>query len=147
MSTPHATFTVERRLAAPRARAFAAWQGASLANWYVHDGQASECINEFRVGGLQRIVFGPQGGPVFRGEARYEDIAPDERIVTAGSMYRDAVCCSSTLCTIEFFDADEGSRIVLTDQTAYYVGDYSQSRREGWEKILGWLEAYLQGAA
>lgn len=144
MTIPHASFIVERRLKAPRARVFAAWKDLSLAQWYVPGGQMIESVNEFHVGGVQRTVFGPQGGPVFRGEGRYEDIVEDERIVTAGSMHMNDVRASTTLCTIEFLDEGDGTRLVLTDQTAYYMGDYSASRREGWDKILVSLEAWLK---
>lgn len=146
MTIAHRTFTVERRLKAPRAKVFAAWQGGSLAKWYVPGGLGRESVNEFRVGGLQRAVFGPEGGPVFRGEARYEDIVENERIVTAGSMHMNDVRASTTLCTIELVDDGEGTRLILTDQTAYYMGDYSASRREGWDKILGALEAFVEAA-
>ncbi len=147
MTIPHATFTLERRVAANRTRVFAAWQGASLAKWYVPGGLADGSVNEFRVGGLQRSIFGPQGGPVFRGEGRYEDIVENERIVTAGTMHMNDARSSTTLCTIEFFDDGDGTRIVLTDQSAYYMGDFSAGRREGWDKILGSLAAYLEGNA
>jgi uncharacterized protein YndB with AHSA1/START domain len=146
-SVTHATFTVERRLNAPRARVFAAWSGPSLHKWFVPTGRTIESLNEFRVGGQQRTVFGPEGGPVFRGEGRYEDITENGRIVTAGSMHMNDMRASTTLCTIEFLDDGDGTRLILTDQTVYYMGDFSASRREGWDKILASLEAWLEGNA
>jgi uncharacterized protein YndB with AHSA1/START domain len=147
MTIPHATFTLERRLKAPRAKVFAAWPGASLHKWFVPTGQLIESVNEFHVGGLQRTVFGPEGGPVFRGDGRYEDIVDGARIVTAGTMHVNDLRASTTLCTIEFLDDGDGTRIVLTDQTAYYMSDFSASRREGWSLILASLATYLEGNA
>lgn len=146
MTIPHATFTVEKRLRAPRAKVFAAWQGASLHKWYLPSGQLHDSLNEFRVGGRQMHVFGPAGGPVFRTEGRYEDIAEGERIVTAQSTYMNDARGSTSLCTVELVDDGDGTRLILTDQTAYYMGDYSAVRREGWDKILAGLESWLKGA-
>jgi uncharacterized protein YndB with AHSA1/START domain len=142
MTIPHATFTVEKRLKAPRAKAFAAWQ--SLHDWYLPSGQLHDGVNEFRVGGRQMHVFGPPGGPVFRTDGRYEDIVEGERIVVTQTTHRNEARASTSICTVEFLDDGQGTRLILTDQSAYYMGDYSAIRRDGWEKILGWLETWMQ---
>ena len=142
MTIPHATFTVERRLKAPRAKVFAAWQ--ALHDWYLPTGQLHDSVNEFRVGGRQMHVFGPAGGPVFRTEGRYEDIVENERIVVSQTTLMNDVRGSTSICTVELVDDGNGTRLILTDQSAYYMGDYSMVRREGWEKILGGLEAWMQ---
>lgn len=143
MTIPHATFTVEKRLRVPRTKVFAAW--SSLHKWYLPAGMLHDGVNEFHVGGRQMHVFGPQGGPVFRTEGRYEDIAENERIVVSQTTHRDDARTSTSLCTVELVDDGEGTRLILTDQSAYYSGDYSAIRRDGWEKILGELESYLKG--
>jgi uncharacterized protein YndB with AHSA1/START domain len=144
MSIAHATLTVERRLAAPRAHVFAAWQGPSLHQWYLPAGKLIENANDFQVGGRQMHVFGPEGGPVFRTENRYEDIVVNERIVAVGSTFMNDARASTTLCTVELRDDGDGTLLILTDQSVYYLGDYSEGRREGWRKILGDLDAWLQ---
>lgn len=143
MTIAHATFTVEKRLRAPRARVFAAWSDASLHKWYLPSDQLHDGLNEFRVGGRQMHVFGPQGGPVFRTEGRYEDILEGERIVVAQTTHMNDVRSSTSLCTVELVDDGAGTRVILTDQSAYYMTDYSAVRRGGWEKILAGLEAFL----
>jgi uncharacterized protein YndB with AHSA1/START domain len=145
MSVAHATITVERRLSAPRTKVFAAWNGKALHKWYLPAGDLHDSANDFRVGGQQMQTFGPAGGPVFRTDGRYEDIVEGERIVTTATTHRDSERGSTTVCTVELRDDGEGTRLILTDQSAYYLGDYSAMRRDGWNKILDGLQAWLEG--
>ncbi len=146
MTIPHASFTIERHYAAPRARVFHAWSDpAQMAKWYVPTGQLTDSANDFRVGGRQMHAFGHEGGPSFRFEGRYEDIVEGERIVTTGTMHMNDARGSTAICSVELFDDGEGTRIVMRDQSAYYMGDYSTVRKEGWSRILDNLDAYLKG--
>lgn len=144
MTIPHATFTVEKRVGLPRAKVFAAWQGTSLHKWYLPGDQLKESFNDFRVGGRQMHAFGAKDGPSFLTEGRYEDIVDGERIVVAQTTSMNGARASTSLCTVELVDDGAGTRIILTDQTAYYMGDYSAMRREGWEKVLGGLELFTK---
>lgn len=144
---PHADFTINRRYAAPRARVFRAWSDpAQMARWYVPTGVLHDSANDFRVGGRQMHAFGPEGGPVFRFDGRYEDIVENERIVTTGTMHMNDARGSTAIMTVEFFDDEGGTKIILRDQSAYYLGDYSASRHEGWTRILDTLDTFLKGS-
>src|SRR5207237_5271460 len=92
-SVTHSTFVIERRYDAKPDRVFAAWADRDAkAKWFVGpDGQQSpDYALDFRIGGRESVSGGPVGGPVFRYDARYYDIVPNERIVYAYEMYMDA---------------------------------------------------------
>ncbi len=74
----------------------------------------------------------PGGGPVHSYEARYQDIIPNERIVSTYDMHLDGARISVSLATIEFKPAGTGTRLILTEQGAYLDGhDQPEMRPSG----------------
>lgn len=145
----HDTVVVERRFAAPPSAVFAAWaDAAQRARWHL-PGDAGwvlvEFEQDFRVGGRERARFGPRAAPNLREEGRFLDIEPDRRIVSAGTMHRDDVRLSATLCTVELApDGDGGTLLKLTDQSAFLDGrERPDERRAGWGKVMERLAAHL----
>jgi uncharacterized protein YndB with AHSA1/START domain len=75
------------------------------------------------------------------------DIVPDARIISAGTMHRGDARISTTLCTIEVLAEGTGTRLILTDQSAFLDGGEKPSdRKGGWGAILDKLDAHLTGA-
>jgi uncharacterized protein YndB with AHSA1/START domain len=104
-SVTHATFVVERSYDASPARVFAAWATPKAkARWFVgpDEWEASDHELDFRVGGRERVSGGPKGGPVHAFDARYQDIVPNERIVSTYDMHLDETRISVSLATVEF---------------------------------------------
>jgi uncharacterized protein YndB with AHSA1/START domain len=130
-SVTHATFVVERTYGASRARVFAAWsQPDAKARWF--GGSGDEYELDFRIGGREFSRGGPQGGPVYTFEARYQDIVPDERIVYAYDMHLDDARISVSLATVELKPAGEGTRLIFTEQGAFLDGlDTPEQREQG----------------
>jgi len=62
-------------------------------------------------------------------------------------MHRADVRISLTLCTVEL-DADgDGTRLKLTDQSAFLDGrERPDERRNGWGKVLARLDAFLRAS-
>jgi uncharacterized protein YndB with AHSA1/START domain len=147
----HATITVERRFLASPARVFAAWADPEARRrWDVpgEDWVVAEFVSEFRVGGREYSHFGPPGAPRYWSEGRYLDIVPGARIVSAGTMHDREAPSSSTLCTIEILPDGAGTKLILTDQSAYLGGrETPADRKEGWGEIVDRLDAYLRNAA
>jgi uncharacterized protein YndB with AHSA1/START domain len=147
-SVEHATITVERRYDVSVARVFAAWSNpAERARWDIpaDDWTVAEYEQDFRVGGREASRFGPKGDPKYWSEGRYLDIVPNVRIVSAGTMHERERRTSATLCTVELLADGAGTRLILTDQSAFFDAIESPKDREsGWGTILGKLADHLE---
>ena len=51
---------------------------------------------------------------------------------------------TATLCTVELYPEGSGTRLVLTDQSAFFGRETEADRRESWGEILDRLEADLE---
>jgi uncharacterized protein YndB with AHSA1/START domain len=142
----HATFVIDRTYGAPPQRVFAAWaEPAAKATWFgAGDGSAHEL--DFRVGGREVNRGGPPGGPVYTYEATIHDIVEGQRIAYAYDMEMDGTRISVSLATVEFKPSAEGTRLVYTEQDAFFDGaDSVESREHGTNVLLDNLETTLKG--
>ena len=146
-SVTHATFVIERTYDASPARVFAAWADpAAKARWFVGPDNWDKSNHEldFRVGGEERVSGGPPGGPVHYYAARYEDIVPNERIVSTYQMHADETRISVSVATVEFTSDGDGTRLVYTEQGAFLDGhDTAAAREQGTSDLLDSLGAQL----
>jgi uncharacterized protein YndB with AHSA1/START domain len=143
-SVIHATFTLERVYPAAPARVFAAWADpAAKARWFGAPGGSHEL--DFRVGGRE-VNRGRHGdGPLLTFEARYEDIVADSRVVYSGTLYAGDTLSTVSLTTVEFGAAEEGTRLVLTEQGTFLDGHEDPACREqGTGEWLAGLDAELR---
>lgn len=144
----HATIVIERNYDATPARVFAAFADpAERAQWHVpgDDWEVTEHEHNFRVGGSLKSRFGPKGAPVYFNDGVYLDIVPDARIISAGTMHSGETPTSTTLCTVELLADGAGTRLILTDQSAFLDGhEEPADRKTGWGAILDKLDMHLQ---
>ena len=149
-STHHATFVIERSYAASPARVFAAWASpAAKGRWFSGPDEwvKSEHKLDFRVGGRESVSGGPPGGPVHRFNNLYQDIVPNERIISSYDMHMDDKRISVSLATVEFKPAGAGTRLVYTEQGAFLDGyDNAGQREQGTRDLLDKLGAALRQA-
>jgi uncharacterized protein YndB with AHSA1/START domain len=147
-STTHATFTIERVYPSARERVFKAWSNRDAkARWFVGPGEweKSNLKMDFRVGGKESVSGGPPGGPVHYYNSTYQDIVPNERIVSVYEMHMDKAKISVSLATVEFKSDGSGTRLVLTEQGVFLDGyDDASSRERGTRGLLDQLEASLK---
>jgi len=88
---------------------------------------------------------GLPGGPVFTYEAFYQDIVPNERIVTTYAMQKDGTPISASVTTMELAPEGSGTRLTLTEQGAYLDAiDTPEIREGGMRDLLDSLASYLQ---
>lgn len=137
----HATFVVERTYAASPARVYQAWSDAnSKAKWF-----SKPEIFEFRVGGREYSSGGPPEGPVFTYDAYYQEIVPEERIVYSYSLDSDDIRMSVSITTVELIPTEGGTRLVFTEQGAFFDGhDSPEIREHGTNEMLDALGKSLE---
>ena len=141
-SVTHSTFVIEREYAAPPARVFGAWSDPEAkAQWF----GASDFELDFRVGGREVNRGGPEGGPVFTYDARYQDIVEGERIVYTYDMLMDETRISVSVTTVQFEQSGDGTRLTYTEQGAFLDGhDTPEQRKEGTGSLFDKLGEALE---
>jgi uncharacterized protein YndB with AHSA1/START domain len=135
----HATFVIERVYPARPGRVFSAWaEPAVKARWFgPPDGGANDYGLDFRIGGREWNKGAGPDGQIYTYEARFYDIVPDERIVTAYEMYLDGSRISVSLGTVEIRPEGRGTRLTYTEQGAFLDGfDKPEIREKGTAELL-----------
>ncbi len=153
-TTTHGSFVIERRYDVAPQRVFAAWADPTAKRaWFVEgegwDIQSYEL--DFREGGTEKSAFRFLKGEetfgektVFSNETVFDEIIANERIIFTYSMDRNGVRFSVSLATVEFKPADKGTRLILTEHSAFFDGaDGIKMREQGWHELLGKLDEFL----
>lgn len=151
-SATHSTFAIERHYPARPARVFAAFSSLEAKlSWvddpdYVSDGSETEF--DFRVGGRERFGGKAPDGTLYRYDALYYDIVPDQRIVYCYEMYENGARISVSVATIEMVPAGGGTTLTYTEQGAYLDGlTQPEDREEGTAEQLDSLLRQLRAEA
>ncbi|CAG7599714.1 hypothetical protein PAESOLCIP111_00333 [Paenibacillus solanacearum] len=129
----HATFAIERTYPASPAKVYNAWADRSAKEkWF-----SKPEIFEFRVGGREYSAGGPPGGPVFVYDACYQEIVPEQRITYTYTLDSDGTRISVSIATIELIAADGGTKLIFTEQGAFFDGhDTPEIREHGTNELL-----------
>jgi uncharacterized protein YndB with AHSA1/START domain len=146
----HSTFRIERNLAAPRARVYAAFSDEEAkSRWFAGtpgEWTLLERSFDFRVGGEERLRGRWKSGMVSDFHARYWEILPEQRIVYAYEMHLLEKRISVSLATVEFFAEGKGTKLVVTEQGAFLNGyDDAGSREQGTNFLMDALGKSLEG--
>lgn len=143
MSIVHSDFTIERQYDCTPSQAFSGFADIELKRrWFAvpADWENATYELDFRVGGSELNSGGPAGDVAHTFRARYHEIVADERIVFAYDLLADDRLLSVSLTTVEFFSAEAGTRLVFTEQGAFFDGlDEPAEREHGTGIILGQL--------
>jgi uncharacterized protein YndB with AHSA1/START domain len=151
MSVTHADFTIDRQYDCTPSQTFSAFADPELkGRWFAVPESFENRVWEldFRVGGGEVNSGGPAGGSVHTFRSRYHDIVTDERIVFAYDLLLDDRLMSTSLTTIQLFPAEAGTRLLFTEQGAFFDGlDDPAEREHGTGKLLDALGAHLTAEA
>jgi uncharacterized protein YndB with AHSA1/START domain len=156
MSEPkvvHSTFVVERSFPKAPETVFAAFSDpAKMRRWYGEgDGHnVEEFTSDFRVGGVQTLRYRlkegtPVAGMTINNEGRFQEIRPNERIVTASTMDLNGKRILVSQTTIELLPNGGGTDLILTHQGAFFESGLTPQMLEaGWRALMDKLAQELE---
>jgi uncharacterized protein YndB with AHSA1/START domain len=153
-SVIHNTFVLERNYPEPPKTVFAAFADARKKRRWFAEGDGHEVQQfelEFRVGGTERLKYQlkagtPVAGMIITYESRYQNIVPEQRIVSSATMDLGEKRIVISLVTVEFLRTDKGTDLILTHQGTYLSGMSGltpQMLEAGWRKLLDILAAVV----
>lgn len=139
-SVVHSTFTIERTYGVAPSTVFSAFADQETKRRWFAEGegwQIHEYHNDFRINGREATRLQFRGGPEIVNDTLYQNIVQDERIVSSYTMTVAGTCISVSLSTVELMPANGETRLVYTEQGAYFDGEDSPTQREqGWGRLL-----------
>jgi uncharacterized protein YndB with AHSA1/START domain len=139
-SATHSTFVIERVFPVPPARVYRAFADPTeKAKWFAGGSDQMTVTRreeDFRVGGHARSTGQWHNGPESDFQCTYLDIVPNQRIIFSYDMHLDGVRISVSLTTVEFRAADDGTRLIHTEQGVYLDGYDDAGKREEGTRVL-----------
>jgi uncharacterized protein YndB with AHSA1/START domain len=150
----HSTFVIERSFTKPAATVFAALSEPDKVRRWFTDETSSETLEfslRFAVGGTRRFVYRlgpttPVAGMVIINDGYFQDIVPNERIVTATTMTSGDKRLEASLTTFELLPSNGVTNLVCTVQGAFFEGlgpDPVGLIKAGWNGLLNRLVAVV----
>ncbi|HEX6833926.1 MAG TPA: SRPBCC family protein [Rudaea sp.] len=128
----HDRFTIERFYEASAAEVFEAWSDPSLkARWFIGPPGWREVRREldFRIGG-EEVLEGRFDNGQTRFVARYYEIVADARIAYVYDMQLNGRHHSLSLATVELIPTRGATKLVFTEQVAFFDGTAGSAPRE-----------------
>jgi uncharacterized protein YndB with AHSA1/START domain len=149
MSVTHGDFTIERRYPCTPAQTFRAFADPELKRqWFANPGRwdNAEWELDFRVGGCEVSKGGHPGGRYNEFRSRFHEIVENEWIVFVYDLLHDHRLISVSLTTVEFLPDGGGTRMLFTEQGAFFDGpDAAAEREHGTAVLLDALGRFLAG--
>lgn len=148
----HATFTLERHYPVPLAKVWSAFADPDVKRrWFGSEEFVDvERTEDFAVGGVA-VADGRLGpdGPLSQFRATYTDIIENERIVYTYDMWLDGTHASTSITTIVFEAAEDGTHLTFTEQGVHLDGvhgpgpEAAAGREQGTGELLDKIGALL----
>jgi uncharacterized protein YndB with AHSA1/START domain len=143
----HSTCVVERSFSKPPQTVFAALSEPEKVRQWYGAGDNHELVEfalKFAIGGTQRLTYRfkqghPLQGQVLINDGIFQDIIPNQRIVSASAMTLGDKRISASLVTFELLPTDKGTDLVCTHQGAFFEGsgpNPAKMREDGWNVLM-----------
>jgi uncharacterized protein YndB with AHSA1/START domain len=151
-TTVHSTFVVERTFPRSPETVFAAFADPAKARRWYAEGEGHELLDfslDFGIDGIQLLRYKlgpgtPVGGMTITNQARFQEIQPNRRIVTAATMDLEETRIFAAQVTVEFSPNGSGTDLILTNQGAYLeVGLTPEMLEAGWRALMDTLAREL----
>jgi uncharacterized protein YndB with AHSA1/START domain len=135
---------ITKQLQVPLEKLYSAWtQPEDLKQWWkpMHK-QLKEVTNDLHEGGQVKYIFDDS----LEIEGTYSEVKEKQRLVYSWNWHlpKDDVKDSCYQLTVEFSGTDEAS-VIHVIQENFESEEGTLPHKEGWEKGLNDLEAYLKG--
>jgi uncharacterized protein YndB with AHSA1/START domain len=144
----HATFVIEKNYDASPAEVFGAFSDSARRDrWFVKSSgwPIAKYTYDFRVGGREHGRFSPDGTTLIFNDTTYLDIVPNQRIVFAYTMRIGEERISSSLATVALMAEGKGTRLIYTEQGAFFDDPGQvEGRQKGCDGLLNALGAELK---
>lgn len=150
----HSTFVVERSFPKPPDKVFDAFADPAKKRRWFAEGRAHDIVAfemDFCVDGVERFTYRFREGTPFPGVVvdnrnRFQDIAPNRRIVISQAMDFANRRVSATLVTIELVSTEKGTDLICTHQGVFFEGSGGpELRQQGWITLFERLARELEG--
>lgn len=135
----HSTFVIERDYPVPPARVFDAFADPAKKRRWFAEGEGfivDDYGLDFREGGREYGKFRMadntplEAGTAINNETRYQNILPNRRIVFVYTMSFGDICFSASQTTVELLPTEQGTRLVYTEQAAFFENADGPAMRE-----------------
>ena len=139
------TLRLERKIAAPPERVFAAWTTAEgLKHWFAPTNDHAVFVHalDLRIGGGYRIEMRHPGGASHIVTGAYREITPPRQLVFTWS-WENREDAGETLVTVVVEPDGKGSRLVLLHEK-FPNAEERDRHNEGWTGCLDRLLSALQ---
>ena len=149
LTVTHSTFVLERSYSKPPERVFAFFSDpVKKRRWLGGDDEGFEIESfepNFQVQQFERWRFRFKGGELIKNDTCYQDIVPNQRVVFAYTMTFGDKLISSSQTTVELIPTETGTKVIHTEQGAFFAGaDGAQGREEGTRGLLEQLAKELE---
>ncbi len=144
-TTTDFNLTLERRLAAPRARVYKAWTDPDeVRQWWGLSGMTVEIADfDIRVGGRFRLGMRSAEGNLHVVGGEYSVVDPPSRLVHTWQWEEGGAGGAQLMrVTVEFLDDGDATRLVITHED-FRDQEAAERHHAGWTNKLDCIEQYL----
>lgn len=121
---------------------------AETERWWGAPGvyRMEEWSADLRVGGTWRVMVCMAGGPRFASSGEFLEYDPPGRIVQTRRYHVDHPTLGrrDTVVTYALADREWGSRLTVLHEGFRGLDPAAAEHAAGWERMLGWLQAYAR---
>lgn len=139
------TIDIAMEIRATPQRVFEAWTDPKqLATWWGEEGlyQVTDCDFDLRVGGHWRSNGVDRDGERFHVEGEY--LVVDQPNALSFTWNKSWLEEPTTVVVLEFERTKHGTMLKIR-HSGFTVPESQQSHKDGWPKVIGWLQAFVEG--